>query len=236
MGDGILQDQIEYYRARAGEYDEWWNREGRYDQGDDFAATWRGEVAQVAEWLRSLGPLGQVLELAAGTGNWTVELVPRADHVTAVDASPEVLSINRAKVGANAPVSYVLADVFTWEPPQQYDTIFFSFWITHVPDEHIPAFWSVVEHAAAPGARVVMLDNLGRDSTEPENHIVETPGGRTDLDQGLSERVLNDGRIFSIVKVYRDPERLDELLRPLGWRVHGRNTDRFFTWAQAERI
>ena len=31
--DGILQDQIEYYRARAGEYDEWWFRTGRYDRG-----------------------------------------------------------------------------------------------------------------------------------------------------------------------------------------------------------
>ncbi len=27
----ILGEQAAYYRARAGEYDEWWWREGRYD-------------------------------------------------------------------------------------------------------------------------------------------------------------------------------------------------------------
>src|SRR5438552_983308 len=42
---GILQDQIDYYRARAGEYDEWWFRTGRYDRGPEFNACWRKEVA-----------------------------------------------------------------------------------------------------------------------------------------------------------------------------------------------
>ena len=29
---GIVHDQINYYRARAGEYDEWFYRQGRFDQ------------------------------------------------------------------------------------------------------------------------------------------------------------------------------------------------------------
>jgi hypothetical protein len=29
----LLADQIAYYRARAGEYDEWFLRQGRYDRG-----------------------------------------------------------------------------------------------------------------------------------------------------------------------------------------------------------
>ena len=33
MSDPILQEQIDYYRARAAEYDEWFNRQGRYDRG-----------------------------------------------------------------------------------------------------------------------------------------------------------------------------------------------------------
>lgn len=39
MGDHeprkILEEQIEYYRARAAEYDDWWFRRGRYDRGAD---------------------------------------------------------------------------------------------------------------------------------------------------------------------------------------------------------
>ena len=33
--DGLLAEQIEYYRARAPEYDEWWVREGRWDLGPE---------------------------------------------------------------------------------------------------------------------------------------------------------------------------------------------------------
>ncbi|MCH8183822.1 MAG: hypothetical protein IID55_11620 [Proteobacteria bacterium] len=29
-----LAQQIDYYRARAAEYDQWWHREGRYDRGE----------------------------------------------------------------------------------------------------------------------------------------------------------------------------------------------------------
>ena len=43
-GGDILQDQIDYYRARAGEYDEWWFRSGRYDRGAQFNARWQAEV------------------------------------------------------------------------------------------------------------------------------------------------------------------------------------------------
>jgi serpin B len=43
----ILDDQIAYYPARAGEYDEWWFRTGRYDRGADFNAQWPAETAAV---------------------------------------------------------------------------------------------------------------------------------------------------------------------------------------------
>src|SRR5215831_11534041 len=109
----ILQDQVDYYRARAGEYDEWWFRTGRWDRGAEFTAHWRQEAAQVeaalAEWLASRRPK-RVLELACGTGLFTRHLAPRVDKVTAVDASPEVIAINRARV-ASPNVKYVQADV-----------------------------------------------------------------------------------------------------------------------------
>lgn len=31
--DSILREQIDYYRSRAAEYDEWFLRTGRYDRG-----------------------------------------------------------------------------------------------------------------------------------------------------------------------------------------------------------
>ncbi|MCZ6726229.1 MAG: hypothetical protein O7A98_02605 [Acidobacteria bacterium] len=34
-GSALLQEQIEYYSARAPECDEWFLRQGRYDRGQD---------------------------------------------------------------------------------------------------------------------------------------------------------------------------------------------------------
>ena len=42
-----LGEQRRYYRARAGEYDEWFLRRGRYDHGPELNARWHAEVGTV---------------------------------------------------------------------------------------------------------------------------------------------------------------------------------------------
>src|ERR1700693_2051908 len=78
---GILQDQIDYYRARAAEYDEWWYRGGRYDRGAEQNARWHADTAAVdaalVDWLGKHCP-PNVLRLACGTGLFTPP--PRATH------------------------------------------------------------------------------------------------------------------------------------------------------------
>src|SRR5690349_15377221 len=111
MTDNVLQDQIAYYRARAGEYDEWFYRVGRYDWGAERNAQWFAEVETVVKALRAIGHIGTALELAAGTGNFTKELAGIAEHVVALDASPEVLEINRDKANS-ANIEFRQADLF----------------------------------------------------------------------------------------------------------------------------
>jgi len=60
----LLQQQLEYYRARAPEYDEWFLRQGRYDRGPAHRAEWRAEVGLVETTLRQTVPPRRVLELA----------------------------------------------------------------------------------------------------------------------------------------------------------------------------
>jgi demethylmenaquinone methyltransferase/2-methoxy-6-polyprenyl-1,4-benzoquinol methylase len=159
--DDILRDQIDYYRARAGEYDEWWFRQGRYDRGPEFNARWHSETGAVEAaldaWIGRIRP-ESVLELAGGTGLFTRRIAPRVARVTAVDASPEVLAINRAHVSA-ANVEYVEADLFEWRPNECYDVVFFSFWLSHVPDSRFAPFWSSV--AAALARRLPLFDRFG---------------------------------------------------------------------------
>lgn len=243
-----MAEQVAYYRARAPEYDEWWQRAGRYDKGAAHTQAWRAEVDEVVGWLDSLDVSGHVLEVAAGTGNFTVELARRAERITAVDASPEALAINAEKVATAraaaregstfATVDHVVADIFAWDPPHPFDHVFFSFWLSHVPDAAVRAFFDLVDRALAPGGKAVLVDNLGGPADETD--VVEAPGYRNDARDdaagaGLSVRELNDGRTFTIVKVYRSPARLAELLGPLGWAVVGHDTARYFTCAVLTR-
>jgi len=153
----LLEEQRRYYKERAPEYDDWWFRRGSYSLDAESEAAWFADVAEVEAALDQFAPRGDVVELAAGTGNWTRQLVRYADRVTAVDAVPAVLELNRAKV--RTCVDYVVADVFTWEPPRAFDVCFFSFWLSHVPSERVESFWELVARALKPNGRVFLVDN-----------------------------------------------------------------------------
>lgn len=227
----LLADQIAYYRRRAGEYDEWFLRQGRYDHGPEPNRRWFDEVEQVGRALAELDPRGCVLELAGGTGLWTERLVERADTLTVVDASPEVLAINRDRIprrGALARVRYVQADLFAWRPTERYDLVSFTFWLSHVPPERFDAFWETVAAALAPGGRVFFADSRRDPTSTAADHRLGAPGETTTL------RRLNDGSEFTIVKVFYEPAALAERLARLGWRAEVRATPSHFIhgWGQ----
>ena len=123
--DQLLEEQRRYYRERAPEYDDWWFRRGGYVLDPETEARWFADVRELEAAVDVFAPQGDVLELAAGTGIWTRRLLQHADRVTAVDAVPEVLDRNRARTGDAA--EYIVADVFTWEPPRGFDVCFFAF-------------------------------------------------------------------------------------------------------------
>lgn len=242
--DDLLAEQKAYYRARAPEYDDWWRRFGRYNRGDDNTKVWLADVAEAEARLNAFGPTGNVLELAAGTGNWTARLVTHADKVTAVDASPETLAINREKLGIDAArVDYVVADLFEWAPTDRYDVVFMGFWLTHVPDARFDAFWEMVATCLRPGGRVFILDNCH------PRHQTDVPGspvaisevhisaydGRIDTSTGIATRNLADGREFDIVKRYWEADELTQRLAPLGWSIEASTTDHFFFVAHGSR-
>jgi demethylmenaquinone methyltransferase/2-methoxy-6-polyprenyl-1,4-benzoquinol methylase len=225
----ILEQQIDYYRARAGEYDEWWFRTGRYDRGPEWNARWREDVAQVESglqrWLDARQPQ-TALELACGTGLFTRHLAPKVRRLTAVDASPEVLAINRGRVAARN-VEYMQADLFAWQPHGRYDIVFFSFWLSHVPDERFAAFWQLVKAALAPGGAAYLIDSGFDPTSTAKDHVL------TERDAGIVTRKLNDGREFRIVKFFYEPAVLSKKLQGVGFASDLRRTQQYFIYGEA---
>ena len=222
-----LRHQIEYYRARAGEYDEWFLRQGRYDRGAAHRAAWFDEVAIVERALGEEIEGDRILELACGTGLWTRHLTATHRLVVALDTSPEVIAINRARVTAGE-VRYVIGDVFALPLAKRFDMVFFAFWLSHVPETRFNEFWQTVRQLLRPGGRVFFVDSLLEPESTARDHDRLTASG-------VVPRKLNDGRLFHIVKMFHPPADLERRLSDLGWAGWVRSSGRFFLYGSLAR-
>lgn len=138
-----------YYAARAGEYD------GVYAKPER-----QRDLRRIERWVASTLRGEDVLEVACGTGYWTQFFASTASSVLAIDSSPETLRIAADRVPAGN-VEFRIADAYAL--PHRADTFtaaFAGFWFSHVPIERRSEFLLGLNASIAPGARVVLLDNL----------------------------------------------------------------------------
>jgi ubiquinone/menaquinone biosynthesis C-methylase UbiE len=110
----------------------------RYDGKEDADAS--AEVALLAEL--GLGAHSLVVELGAGTGQFSVEVAPMCGRLIAVDVSPVMLARLEEKVAERrlANVELVQAGFLTYEhagPPA--DFVYSRFALHHLPD-----FWKAL--------------------------------------------------------------------------------------------
>jgi ubiquinone/menaquinone biosynthesis C-methylase UbiE len=211
----LLDDQIRYYRARAAEYDT-----TTTPDEDPYAPA----ANRIREALRGAKPRGRVIELAGGTGQWTALLAEHADALTVLDASPEMLSINAAKL-ADPRVRYRVADVFSLRATHDHDVVFFGFWLSHVPRSRFEAFWDVVAGLLAPGGRAMFVDE-GAHFLWREDWL--------DEDADIVRRHLSDGTEHRAVKVLWRADDLQKRLGGLGWDASVVAHDPFY-WGTATR-
>jgi SAM-dependent methyltransferase len=209
----LLASQRAYYDERADDYmnESWPDRKVPGLMTADEAGTLIDEFR----------PEGAALEFACGTGAFTGEIVRHARSVTAVDASPRMLAINERRI-ADPTVTYVNADVFAWEPDRTYDAVFFGFWLSHVPPATFDRFWALVRACLAPGGRVAFVDEDDRAAGHDD---LRTIGGVP-----AARRALRDGRTFEIVKVFWQPEDLEQRLRHSRWGITVRRVGETFLY------
>jgi demethylmenaquinone methyltransferase/2-methoxy-6-polyprenyl-1,4-benzoquinol methylase len=200
----LMADQQHYYSQRAAEYDV-----------TSYGVA-IGERVDVRSVVDAVMPVGDVLEIACGTGVWTEHLARHATTVTALDGAEEMLTLARERV-PDQRVRWVHADVFEWEPDDRVDVVFFAFWISHVPPELFGTFWTTVAAALRPGGRAVFVDELP-DRRSPEGDLADTEDGP------VARRVLRDGSRHRVVKVFFDPASLQERLHALGWTAEVHRT------------
>jgi SAM-dependent methyltransferase len=240
--DSLIEEQIDFYRAEADAYDAWLSvtADGTGARAHDF----REGRTRVAAMLDRLQIGGRVLEIATGTGSFTLLGAPRADRLTALDSSPEALALAQRRLAAYGDrIDYVLADVFGWEPPRaHYDVVCFAAWLHHVPPSRFDRFWTVVDWALAPGGQVVFEfgDRAFQPTGDDYHELPEIPGQNYCAyhvaDQGVSVRDLN-GQRWHVVHTLWDRDELLRRLAALGWEATAetRGWDDGSVWVSAGR-
>ena len=232
MTDGgmerTLGEQMLYYEARAGEYDEWWLRRGRYDHGAVDNEAWFSEQAETRAALISAIPEGgSVADLACGTGIWTVLLAAHANRVTAIDGSVAMLAKAEERLtqaGLVDRVEFLQADLFAWRPSARFDAIFLGFFLSHVPHDMIDGIFRSVHDALNPGGKILFIDSKRESSaSSPDQPLPEES-------ETIMTRRLNDGRSYRIVKIFRSPELMASTLEQNGLQSDVRETARYFQY------
>ncbi|MEO8572221.1 MAG: class I SAM-dependent methyltransferase [Chloroflexota bacterium] len=218
-------EMLAYYEARAPEYDDWYLRRGRYERGPVHDAAWNAELDVAGRWLDALPIDGEIVELAAGTGWWSPLLASKGT-LSLYDGAPGPLERARERLVAHRLRAHLHVRDAWAEPDRAVDAVFTGFWLSHVPRARLVEFLAIVRAWLRPGGTFAFIDSLA----DPQSSATDHPDPTDDR----SVRRLDDGREFTIVKVYYEPVELEAALRRAGFAdARVTTTGRFFLTGSA---
>lgn len=198
MHTEIATDLPAYYARRAAYYERVYFKPERQ-------AELRRLEAEVADLFASR----QVLEIACGTGWWTVHGARRARSWLATDLQPETLAVARAKP-LPAAVRFATVDAYTLAElgDAKFDAAFAGCWWSHVPLARLQPWLATLHARLQPGARVVMMDNsLVQYQSTPISR-------RDEAGNTYQRRTLDDGSVHEVLKNFPSREEAFAAIAP----------------------
>jgi len=221
----IDEEMRAYYAARAGEYDDWYLRRGRYSHGPIHDAAWNAELDTAGRWLDELPLRGNLVELAAGTGWWSPLLAGKGE-LSLYDAAETTLDRARERLVAHRLRAHIHVRDAWAEPDRQVDGLFAGFWLSHVPRPRVDEFLALARRWLLPGGTLGFIDSL----PDPQSGAADNPPPTGDI----AVRKLADGREFRVVKAFHTPDELRAALRRTGFAdADVTTTGRFFLLGRA---
>ena len=189
---------LDYYRRRAGEYEAIYAKPER-----------QADLAFLRQHIPSRLAGRRVLEIACGTGYWTVPVSGKAVSVTATDLAEEPMRIARAKDYGGARVRFEFADAYALgDALGRFDGALGVFWWSHIPLGRIGTFLSSLHSRLESGARVLFMDN-----TYVEGN--STPIAERDAEGNTYQlRSLADGSRNRVLKNFPSEDDLQDKLAP----------------------
>lgn len=183
----------EYYSKRAQEYEQIYYRDDPVRQN---------EQKKIAEEIKKIFHNRNVLEVACGTGFWTVFLSETAREIVATDNSDEVLKIAKHKK-YNCPIDFLKCDAYNFPfPACSFDAGLANFWFSHIPKDKIKLFLDGFHRVLSNKAIVFIADNVfnagigGKLIRDKQN------------DNTYKMRILENGKQYKVLKNYYSKEEI----------------------------
>ena len=180
---------LDYYKRRAAYYERVYHKPERQD-----------DLRAMEAWIAAPFAGRDVLEIACGTGWWTLFAARDAKSWLATDLNPETMEVARAKALPPS-VRFATVDAYTLAElgTQRFDAAFAGCWWSHVPLQRLPGWLETLHGRLDSGARVVFLDNsYVQTSSTPLTH--SDAEGNT-----YQTRTLDDGSVHEVLKNFRRP-------------------------------
>jgi ubiquinone/menaquinone biosynthesis C-methylase UbiE len=175
-----------YYDRRAPEYDDWYLGRGLFAGRD--RPGWEDELALLGAAIGAL-PSARTLDVACGTGFLTRHL---QGDIVGLDQSARMLE----EAARNVPnAAFVQGDALALPfPDHSFDRVFTGHFYGHLAEPE----------------RSVFLDEARRVASELV--VVDASRAHSEVDEEMSQRVLEDGSRWQVYKRYFEGSRLaDEL-------------------------
>lgn len=162
--------------------------------------------------LMELCPDCDVLDMGAGTGQWTLRFAPLARHVCAVDYEKNFLdlAVRRGAAMGLDNVEYIQSPVEEFIPPGKFHRVFFSGVLMYLNDKSVNKTLAHIRPCLHDSARVVLREPasiLGRRHEIDKKYsqalkcdysaIYRTPAEFKSIMAKAGLRCLQDGQIFS---------------------------------------
>ncbi|GAB2569554.1 class I SAM-dependent methyltransferase [Gracilibacillus alcaliphilus] len=195
----------QYYSERAKEYENVYYREDPIRQQEQSA---------IQTKMKQLFNSKDTLEIACGTGYWSQFVYQEVQHLTAMDASLEVLDMAKAKNLPANKVTFLQGDAFQLDTiPGQFEAAYANFWFSHIPKDRIDDFLQQFHLKLQIGSPVFMADNI----------FIPSIGGtlmeKEDDENTYKRRTLQDGSEYEVIKNYYNADELHDLFERYAYDI-----------------
>lgn len=191
-----MNDMEEYYKKRAKEYEQIYYRNEPVRQKEQNV---------LANAIKTALNGRNVLEIACGTGYWTMFLSETAKSIIATDIVSEVLDIAKRKHYPNH-VYFQKEDAYNLSfEDKSFDGGMAILWFSHIPKDKIDSFLNEFHRVLQKGSRIFIADNV----------YLPDVGGTLITKHGDKDtykiRRLGDGNENTVLKNYYSPKELVDI-------------------------